>query len=128
MPSNLNELIHLENVFDVLDLYLWLGFRFPLIFCQPSEVIQLRLELEQVIYAGVKKLLSNDNNSQTNKFETKNTARYSKTANSSTEIKLDSSKSTSNKNLNNLLNRMKLSKTINKLNETIEPDLEESEK
>ncbi len=70
----------------------------------------------------------NDNNSQTNKFETKNTARYSKTANSSTEIKLDSSKSTSNKNLNNLLNRMKLSKTINKLNETIEPDLEESEK
>ena len=125
MPSNLNELIHLENVFDVLDLYLWLGFRFPLIFCQSSEVIQLRLELEQVIYAGVKKLISKDNNSHTNKFVAKNNVRYSKSAHNSTEIDLDSLKPSNNNNLNNLLNRMKLTKTITKLNETIEPDLKE---
>lgn len=60
-PTSLNELAHLEDLYDVLDLYLWLSFRFAAIFCQKEEVFEIRSELEEVIFKGVKELLSNKN-------------------------------------------------------------------
>jgi ATP-dependent RNA helicase SUPV3L1/SUV3 len=84
MPSNLNELIHLENVFDVLDLYLWLSFRFPVIFFQTSEVIQLRQELEQIIYSGVKKLLSKEKGNK--RLQINKNISFSSSLNSQKEI------------------------------------------
>ncbi len=60
-PLNLNELAHLEDLYDVLDLYLWLSFRFNSIFCQREEVFEIRKELEEIIFNGVKELLSNKN-------------------------------------------------------------------
>jgi len=49
-PTSLNELAHLEDLYDVLDLYLWLSFRFAAIFCQKEEVFEIRSELEEVIF------------------------------------------------------------------------------
>ena len=37
-PKNLIDLVHLESVFDVLDLYLWLSYRFPVIIQYPRKV------------------------------------------------------------------------------------------
>lgn len=49
-PSNLNEIAHLECVYDVLDLYLWLGHRFPDIFADRDECREMRIDLEKVFY------------------------------------------------------------------------------
>lgn len=54
VPQSVNEVAHLETVYDVLDLYLWLAYRFPDIFSYIDQVKQMRVELEQVIYEGVK--------------------------------------------------------------------------
>lgn len=56
IPQNVNEVAHLETVYDVLDLYLWLAYRFPDIFTYIDEVKQMRIELEQIIYEGVKNI------------------------------------------------------------------------
>lgn len=56
VPKNVNEVAHLETVYDVLDLYLWLGYRFPEVFSYIDEVKQMRADLEQIIYEGVKNM------------------------------------------------------------------------
>ena len=56
IPNNLNEVTHLENVYDVLDLYLWLGHRFPDVFLYKEQIINMRVELESVISEGVTRL------------------------------------------------------------------------
>lgn len=48
VPGNLSEVFHLESVYDVLDLYLWLGYRFPDIFTDRDQCQQLRVEVETV--------------------------------------------------------------------------------
>lgn len=52
-PKNIEDLTQLEAVFDVCDLYLWLSYRFPDIFCEPHEVRHLQVELEKLIHNGV---------------------------------------------------------------------------
>ena len=52
IPTNVKELQSLEDVFDVLDLYLWLSFRFESIFCQAQKITSMREELEDVILKG----------------------------------------------------------------------------
>ena len=51
-PTSLKDLMLLEDMFDVLDLYLWLSFRFGAIFCQREDIILMRNELEEVIFEG----------------------------------------------------------------------------
>lgn len=129
MPANLNELIHLENVFDVLDLYLWLGFRFPLVFAHATEVIQLRSELEQLIFNGVRKLLSKESSHQRlttkniNYFKFNNTTlKVSETireSGSREDVSGAELNPTETTNINNLLNRMRFSNAITKLNQSI---------
>ncbi len=51
-PASLKDLMLLEDMFDVLDLYLWLSFRFGAIFCQREDIILMRNELEEVIFEG----------------------------------------------------------------------------
>lgn len=48
VPANLNEVSHLECVYDVLDLYLWLSYRFPEVFIDHSQCREMRDELEEV--------------------------------------------------------------------------------
>jgi ATP-dependent RNA helicase SUPV3L1/SUV3 len=52
-PGNLAELVHLEQVFDVLDLYLWLSYRFPDLFPEQELVRDMQRDLDQLIYSGV---------------------------------------------------------------------------
>jgi hypothetical protein len=50
------EINHLESIYDVLDLYLWLGVRFPDIYSYNEHVKNLRVELEQIIQTGIENL------------------------------------------------------------------------
>ncbi|RXG53495.1 ATP-dependent RNA helicase SUV3-like protein, mitochondrial [Armadillidium vulgare] len=53
IPKNLQELIHLEEVFDLFDLYLWLSYRFPDMFPDAEMVRSLQQELDMIIQLGV---------------------------------------------------------------------------
>lgn len=52
-PRNVSELVHLEAVFDVLDLYLWFSYRFSDIFVDPNPVREIQSELDVIIQQGV---------------------------------------------------------------------------
>lgn len=52
-PRNIEELSHLEVVFDVFELYLWLSYRFPDQFPDPDDIRALQVELDSTIYGGV---------------------------------------------------------------------------
>lgn len=68
VPKTVQDVTHLESVYDVLDLYLWLGYRFADIFSSVEDVKQMRVELESVIYEGVKHIsIWNQQNKAANK-------------------------------------------------------------
>ena len=52
-PKNLEELTHLESVFDVFELYLWLSYRFVDMFPEPEAIRLLQQNLDEIIFAGV---------------------------------------------------------------------------
>jgi len=53
LPNTIVELVHLEAVFDVLDLYLWLSYRFPDLFPDGELVRDMQHELDEIIQVGV---------------------------------------------------------------------------
>lgn len=55
-PKTILELLHLESVFDVLDLYLWLSYRFMDLFPDVNMVRDLQTELDKIIQEGVKNI------------------------------------------------------------------------
>ncbi|CRL07148.1 CLUMA_CG020141, isoform A [Clunio marinus] len=62
IPKTILDLVHLEAVFDVLDLYLWFSYRFIDIFPDANLVRDIQTELDQIIQQGVfqiTKLLQN---------------------------------------------------------------------
>lgn len=62
MPRTILDLVHLEAVFDVFDLYLWLSYRFIDIFPEANLVRDIQKELDEIIQQGViqiTKLLQN---------------------------------------------------------------------
>lgn len=62
LPRTILDLVHLEAVFDVLDLYLWLSYRFIDIFPEGNLVRDIQKELDEIIQQGViqiTKLLQN---------------------------------------------------------------------
>lgn len=64
-PKTILDLVHLEAVFDVLDLYLWLSYRFADLFPDANLVRDMQNELDAVIYQGVFQLTSLLRNSET---------------------------------------------------------------
>ncbi|XP_043219384.1 ATP-dependent RNA helicase SUV3 homolog, mitochondrial-like [Amphibalanus amphitrite] len=52
-PATILDLVHLEHVFDVLDLYLWLSYRFMDLFPAADEVREMQAELDATIQEGV---------------------------------------------------------------------------
>jgi ATP-dependent RNA helicase SUPV3L1/SUV3 len=52
-PKTIVELAHLEAVFDVLDLYLWLSYRFSDLFPDSELVRDMQKELDFIILQGV---------------------------------------------------------------------------
>ncbi|CAK9298760.1 unnamed protein product [Gordionus sp. m RMFG-2023] len=63
-PLTITDLVHLEGVFDVLDMYLWLSYRFVDMFPDVAMIRDMQLELDAIIKIGVTnltKLLCNSN-------------------------------------------------------------------
>nr|XP_020663644.1 ATP-dependent RNA helicase SUPV3L1, mitochondrial [Pogona vitticeps] len=52
-PKNIKDLIHLEAVHDVLDLYLWLSYRFMDMFPDATSVRNIQKEVDDIIQIGV---------------------------------------------------------------------------
>ncbi|XP_075880210.1 ATP-dependent RNA helicase SUPV3L1, mitochondrial [Nelusetta ayraudi] len=55
-PKNIKDLVHLEAVHDVLDLYLWLSYRFMDMFPDTSLVREIQQDLDQTIQQGVRNI------------------------------------------------------------------------
>ncbi|KAL2083243.1 hypothetical protein ACEWY4_021016 [Coilia grayii] len=56
MPKNIKDLVHLEAVHDVLDLYLWLSYRFMDMFPDANLVREVQKELDTIIQEGVRSI------------------------------------------------------------------------
>lgn len=56
-PETILDLVHLESVHDVFDLYLWLSYRFPDVFTCVDIVRQVQVELDTVIEEGVNSIV-----------------------------------------------------------------------
>ncbi|XP_054261770.1 ATP-dependent RNA helicase SUV3 homolog, mitochondrial [Macrosteles quadrilineatus] len=65
MPKTILDLVHLEAIFDVLDLYLWLSYRFMDLFPDAKLVRDMQSELDDVIQRGVVQLTKLLRNSET---------------------------------------------------------------
>ena len=52
VPNTILDLIHMEAVHDVFDLYLWLSYRFPDMFPDTEIVRSIQSELDGVIEEG----------------------------------------------------------------------------
>ncbi|NXA48000.1 SUV3 helicase, partial [Nothocercus julius] len=52
-PKNIKELMHLEAVHDVFDLYLWLSYRFMDMFPDAALVRDIQKKLDEIIQIGV---------------------------------------------------------------------------
>ncbi|XP_053307034.1 ATP-dependent RNA helicase SUPV3L1, mitochondrial [Spea bombifrons] len=52
-PKTIKDLVHLESVHDILDLYLWLSYRFMDMFPDANLVRQIQKELDSIIRMGV---------------------------------------------------------------------------
>lgn len=57
--------MHLEAVFDVLDLYLWFSYRFMDIFPEANLVRDIQQELDDIIQQGVLQITKLLQNSET---------------------------------------------------------------
>ncbi|XP_076624970.1 suv3 RNA helicase [Colletes latitarsis] len=55
-PVNITDLVHLEAVFDILDIYLWLSYRFMDLFPDANSVREIQKDLDRLIEKGIKKL------------------------------------------------------------------------
>ncbi|XP_076830873.1 ATP-dependent RNA helicase SUPV3L1, mitochondrial [Brachyhypopomus gauderio] len=55
-PKNIKDLVHLEAVHDVLDLYLWLSYRFMDMFPDANLVRDIQQELDGIIQVGVRNI------------------------------------------------------------------------
>lgn len=82
-PDTILDLVHLEAVHDVFDLYLWLSYRFPDMFPDVELVRSVQLELDKVIEDGVANIVqllrssespisSNTSNLDEDAFEARN--------------------------------------------------------
>lgn len=63
-PETILDLVHLEAVHDVLDLYLWLSYRFSDMFPDVDIVRQIQQELDTVVEEGVANLVQLLKNSE----------------------------------------------------------------
>ncbi|XP_059620953.1 ATP-dependent RNA helicase SUV3 homolog, mitochondrial [Phlebotomus argentipes] len=69
MPRTILDLVHLEAVFDVMDLYLWFSYRFMDLFPDSRAVRDAQKELDDIIQQGVfqiTKLLKNSETATSN--------------------------------------------------------------
>lgn len=66
-PKTMEHLVRLESIFDVLDLYLWLSYRFVKYYPDAIVVKDIQKELDEIIRNGIiqlTKLSKNENNTE----------------------------------------------------------------
>ncbi|KAI9584920.1 hypothetical protein GQX74_006815 [Glossina fuscipes] len=68
LPKTILDLVHLESVFDVMDLYLWLSYRFMDLFPDASTVRIAQRELDEIIRQGVFQITRLLKNSETTTY------------------------------------------------------------
>lgn len=56
-PKNIKDLVHLEAVHEVLDLYLWLSYRFMDMFPDTALIREIELDLDNLIQQGVQNII-----------------------------------------------------------------------
>lgn len=56
VPNTILDLVQLEAIFDVMDLYLWLSYRFPDMFPMAHIVREAQKQLDELIQKGVLKI------------------------------------------------------------------------
>lgn len=67
MPQSIADLIELENIFDIMDIYLWLSYRFVDIYPHGDRIRAAQAQLDDLIQQGVAQITklidkeSNDN-------------------------------------------------------------------
>ncbi|CAF0933042.1 unnamed protein product [Adineta steineri] len=57
IPNTITDLVHLEEVFDCFDLYLWLSSRYSNMFPDRESVHRIQVELDQIIHCGVQNIV-----------------------------------------------------------------------
>lgn len=53
LPQSIADLVQLENIFDVMDIYLWLSYRFVEMFPQGEQIRSAQAQLDKLIQEGV---------------------------------------------------------------------------
>lgn len=56
-PQDIKQLSVLEGIYDSLEVYLWLSYRFRDMFPEPDEVRSLQRQLDETIHIGISKLV-----------------------------------------------------------------------
>ncbi|XP_047526470.1 ATP-dependent RNA helicase SUV3 homolog, mitochondrial [Vanessa atalanta] len=94
-PKTIMDLVHLEAVFDVLELYLWLSYRFPDMFPDVKLVREMEVELDAIIQQGIfqiTRLLRNSEQVFRSDTDISEMGRGKKTGKMHTQVKSDESK------------------------------------
>ncbi|ESO97005.1 hypothetical protein LOTGIDRAFT_115298 [Lottia gigantea] len=63
LPYTISELEQLESVYDTLDMYLWLSYRYTDLFPDKNEVREMQMELDQLIREGIQNVTKLSNKS-----------------------------------------------------------------
>lgn len=53
LPKTIADLVQLENIFDVMDIYLWLSYRFLDVFPHSEDIRQAQAQLDELIQKGL---------------------------------------------------------------------------
>jgi hypothetical protein len=127
IPENIESLVHLENIYDVLDLYLWLSFRFPAIFSYQEQVKEMRIELESLVEKGIERFLREKNKKTS--FRTTSSRSLNKLENKILEESSDTSEKLKNLQIKDLSKYNNLIQNNNQINSPYKnPDVKQSSK
>lgn len=53
LPKTIADLVQLENIFDVMDIYLWLSYRFVDMFPHSEQIRDAQTQLDDLIQEGI---------------------------------------------------------------------------
>lgn len=57
VPKSLADLVQLENIFDIMDIYLWLSYRFPMHFLEGDRVREAQSYIDQQIQESISDII-----------------------------------------------------------------------
>lgn len=89
MPKTIMALNHAESIFDALDLYLWLSYRFSEMFPDAEAVREIRKVVDQLIHNGIQQIIAGrSTNKQIDTQQIRRNENYKKFLQSQNEQKI----------------------------------------